>query len=231
MSSYNKRYAHFGYVLVATMFVCFVTFFSFVACEDKKKEELVQKTAKRKKEIADSIKKEKEYEESKKPYNRVGKYVYVDYYGVIHVKVNCDYINFIANTYGSYTDEDGNEVDASKDIRHGSGVKRIQLKDFNKAMLSNSCHHCIDDDMYEYLKNYKEAPKNFIKSTSPVYVYIRSTKFETSIYYHKRKDCKGLTLENGTTKKINITKADLRLMKPCGICCDKMPIKGVKWSE
>lgn len=121
----------------------------------KSNEAAEKKKVERQKEIADSISKAKEYAESKKPCNRVGKYVYLDYYGVVHIDNDCVFINFIANTYGSYTDEDGNAVDASKKIRHGSGVKRILLKDFNKSMLKNACHNCIDDDIYDYLENFK----------------------------------------------------------------------------
>lgn len=132
----------------------------FVYSNIKSDEAAEKKRVERQKQVADSIAQAKKDAESKKPCNRIGKYVYVDYFGVVHAERNCGLINFVADTYGSYTDEDGNEVDANKDIRHGSGVKRIMLKDFNKAMLANSCHDCIDDDMYEYLMKYGTTAKS-----------------------------------------------------------------------
>lgn len=98
----------------------------------KSNEAAEKKKVERQKEIADSISKAKEYAESKKPCNRVGKYVYVDQVGVLHTELRCGAINEGGTLSGYATDEDGDEVDVSRSIKCGSGVKRILLKDMNQ---------------------------------------------------------------------------------------------------
>lgn len=88
-------------------------------------------------EIADSIAQAKKDAESKKPCNRVGKYVYVDQVGVLHTELSCGAINEGGTLSGYATDEDGDDVDVSRSIKCGSGVKRILLKDMDKSLLKN----------------------------------------------------------------------------------------------
>ena len=126
----------------------------------KSNEAAEKKKVERQKEIADSISKAKEYAESKKPCNRVGKYVYVDQVGVLHTELRCGAINEGGTLSGYATDEDGDDVDVSRNIKCGSGVKRILLKDMDKSLLKKSCHICIDDDMYEFLKQYGVSAKS-----------------------------------------------------------------------
>lgn len=121
----------------------------------KSNEAAEKKKVERQKEIADSISKAKEYTESKKPCNRVGKYVYVDQVGVLHTELRCGAINEGGTLSGYATDEDGDDVEVSRSIKCGSGVKRILLKDMDKSLLKKSCHICIDDDIYDYLENFK----------------------------------------------------------------------------
>ncbi len=177
MTSYNKQNNHFGYVLVATAFFLFCGFVAFVSCEDKKQEELVKKAAERKKEIVDSIALAKKDAESKKPCNRVGKYVYVDQVGVLHTELRCGAINEGGTLSGYATDEDGDEVDVSRSIKCGSGVKRILLKDMNKSLLKKSCHICIDDDMYEFLIQYGVSIPEKKKITGVNWVSDSKSKF------------------------------------------------------
>ena len=153
MNNNDRQKTNYGYVIVAA-FVIFLGFLAFVSCEDKKKEELAQKVSERKKEIADSIAQAKEYAERQKPCNRVGKYVYVDQVGVLHTELRCGAINEGGTLSGYATDENGDNVDVSRSIKCGSGVNRILLKDMDKSLLKKSCHKCIDDDMYEFLKQY-----------------------------------------------------------------------------
>ena len=160
MNSYDKQNNHFGYGLVATAFFVFCGFIAFVSCEDKKQEELAKKAAERKKEIVDSIAQAKKDAESKKPCNRVGKYVYVDQVGVLHTELRCGAINEGGTLSGYATDEDGDDVDVSRSIKCGSGVKRILLKGMDKSLLKKSCHICIDDDMYEFLVQYGVSAKS-----------------------------------------------------------------------
>ena len=120
----------------------------------KSNEAADKKKVERKKEIADSIAQAKKNAESKKPCNRVGKYVYIDQVGVLHINLRCRAINEGGTLSGYVTDENGDDVDVSRSIKCGSGVKRILLKDMDKSLLKKSCHICIDDDMYDYLKKY-----------------------------------------------------------------------------
>ena len=145
---------------MATAFFVFCGFIAFVSCEDKKQEELAKKAAERKKEIVDSIAQAKKDAESKKPCNRVGKYVYVDQVGVLHTELRCGAINEGGTLSGYATDEDGDDVDVSRSIKCGSGVKRILLKGMDKSLLKKSCHICIDDDMYEFLVQYGVSAKS-----------------------------------------------------------------------
>ena len=126
----------------------------------KSKKNLQKKAAERKKEIVDSIAQAKKDAESKKPCNRVGKYVYVDQVGVLHTELRCGAINEGGTLSGYATDEDGDDVDVSRSIKCGSGVKRILLKGMDKSLLKKSCHICIDDDMYEFLVQYGVSAKS-----------------------------------------------------------------------
>ena len=127
----------------------------FVAYSNIKSDEAAEKKkVERQMEIADSIAQAKKDAESKKPCNRVGKYVYVDQVGVLHTELRCGAINEGGTLSGYATDEDGDDVEVSRSIKCGSGVKRILLKDMDKSLLKKSCHICIDDDMYEFLKQY-----------------------------------------------------------------------------
>lgn len=128
----------------------------FVAYSNIKSDEAAEKKkVERQMEIADSIAQAKKDAESKKPCNRVGKYVYVDQVGVLHTELRCGAINEGGTLSGYATDEDGDDVDVSRSIKCGSGVKRILLKNMNKSLLKKACHICIDDDMYDYLENFK----------------------------------------------------------------------------
>lgn len=126
----------------------------------KSNESAEKKKVERQKEIADSIAQAKKDEESKKPCNRVGKYVYVDQVGVLHTELRCGAINEGGTLSGYATDEDGDDVEVSRSIKCGSGVKRILLKDMDKSLLKKSCHICIDDDMYEFLIQYGVSAKS-----------------------------------------------------------------------
>lgn len=133
----------------------------FVAYSNIKSDEAAEKEkVERNKEIDDSIAQVKEYTESQKPCNRVGKYVYVDQVGVLHTKLHCGAINEGGTISGYATDEDGDNVDISRNIKCGSGVNRILLKDMDKSLLKKSCHKCIDDDMYEFLVQYGVSAKS-----------------------------------------------------------------------
>lgn len=126
----------------------------------KSNEAAEKKKVERQKEIADSIAQAKKDAESKKPCNRVGKYVYVDQVGVLHTELRCGAINEGGTLSGYATDEDGDDVEVSRSIKCGSGVKRILLKDMDKSLLKKSCHICIDDDMYEFLIQYGVSAKS-----------------------------------------------------------------------
>lgn len=126
----------------------------------KSNESAEKKKVERQKEIADSIAQAKKDAESKKPCNRVGKYVYVDQVGVLHTELRCGAINEGGTLSGYATDEDGDDVEVSRSIKCGSGVKRILLKDMDKSLLKKSCHICIDDDMYEFLIQYGVSAKS-----------------------------------------------------------------------
>lgn len=133
----------------------------FVAYSNIKSDEAAEKKkVERQMEIADSIAQAKKDAESKKPCNRVGKYVYVDQVGVLHTELSCGAINEGGTLSGYATDEDGDDVDVSRSIKCGSGVKRILLKDMDKSLLKKSCHICIDDDMYEFLVQYGVSAKS-----------------------------------------------------------------------
>lgn len=121
----------------------------------KSNEAAEKKKVERQKEVADSIAQAKNDAESRKPCNRVGKYVYIDQVGVLHINLRCRAINEGGTLSGYVTDENGDDVDVSRSIKCGSGVKRILLKNMDKSLLKNSCHICIDDDMYDYLENFK----------------------------------------------------------------------------
>ena len=160
------------------IFVILIIGGGFVAYSNIKSDEAAEKKkVERQKEIADSISKAKEYAESKKPCNRVGKYVYVDQVGVLHTELHCGAINEGGTLSGYATDEDGDDVDVSRSIKCGSGVKRILLKDMNKSLLKKSCHICIDDDMYEFLIQYGVSIPEKKKITGVNWVSDSKSKF------------------------------------------------------
>ena len=150
----------------------------FVAYSNIKSDEAAEKEkVERNKEIADSIAQVKEYTESQKPCNRIGKYVYVDQVGVLHTELHCGAINEGGTLSGYATDEDGDDVDVSRSIKCGSGVKRILLKDMNKSLLKKSCHICIDDDMYEFLMKYGVSIPEKKKITGVNWISDSKSKF------------------------------------------------------
>ena len=150
----------------------------FVAYSNIKSDEAAEKKkVERQMEIADSIAQAKKDAESKKPCNRVGKYVYVDQVGVLHTELHCGAINEGGTLSGYATDEDGDDVDVSRSIKCGSGVKRILLKDMNKSLLKKSCHICIDDDMYEFLIQYGVSIPEKKKITGVNWVSDSKSKF------------------------------------------------------
>lgn len=150
----------------------------FVAYSNIKSDEAAEKKkVERQMEIADSIAQAKKDAESKKPCNRVGKYVYVDQVGVLHTELRCGAINEGGTLSGYATDEDGDDVDVSRSIKCGSGVKRILLKNMNKSLLKKSCHICIDDDMYEFLIQYGVSIPEKKKITGVNWVSDSKSKF------------------------------------------------------
>ena len=150
----------------------------FVAYSNIKSDEAAEKKkVERQMEIADSIAQAKKDAESKKPCNRVGKYVYVDQVGVLHTELRCGAINEGGTLSGYATDEDGNDVDVSRSIKCGSGVKRILLKDMDKSLLKKSCHICIDDDMYEFLIQYGVSIPEKKKITGVNWISDSKSKF------------------------------------------------------
>lgn len=150
----------------------------FVAYSNIKSDEAAEKKkVERQMEIADSIAQAKKDAESKKPCNRVGKYVYVDQVGVLHTELHCGAINEGGTLSGYATDEDGDDVDVSRSIKCGSGVKRILLKDMNKSLLKKSCHICIDDDMYEFLIQYGVSIPEKKKKTGVNWISDSKSKF------------------------------------------------------
>lgn len=150
----------------------------FVAYSNIKSDEAAEKKkVERQMEIADSIAQAKKDAESKKPCNRVGKYVYVDQVGVLHTELRCGAINEGGTLSGYATDEDGDDVDVSRSIKCGSGVKRILLKNMDKSLLKKSCHICIDDDMYEFLIQYGVSIPEKKKITGVNWVSDSKSKF------------------------------------------------------
>ena len=145
---YNKSNRFLSNTIVPTIIFLSLV---FVSCEYNKNENA---SLERKKEIADSTRKANEEYEKNKPCNRIGKYIYIDQLDVLHTRLHCGGINDGGTLSGSTTDENGEEVEVSSRIKCGSGVERIKLKDLDKSLLENSCHNCIDDDMYDYLKKY-----------------------------------------------------------------------------
>ena len=160
------------------IFVILIIGGGFVAYSNIKSDEAAEKKkVERQMEIADSIAQAKKDAESKKPCNRVGKYVYVDQVGVLHTELHCGAINEGGTLSGYATDEDGDDVDVSRSIKCGSGVKRILLKDMNKSLLKKSCHICIDDDMYEFLIQYGVSIPEKKKITGVNWVSDSKSKF------------------------------------------------------
>ena len=160
------------------IFVILIIGGGFVAYSNIKSDEAAEKKkVERQMEIADSIAQAKKDAESKKPCNRVGKYVYVDQVGVLHTELHCGAINEGGTLSGYATDEDGDDVDVSRSIKCGSGVKRILLKDMNKSLLKKSCHICIDDDMYEFLIQYGVSLPEKKKITGVNWVSDSKSKF------------------------------------------------------
>lgn len=150
----------------------------FVAYSNIKSDEAAEKKkVERQMEIADSIAQAKKDAECKKPCNRVGKYVYVDQVGVLHTELRCGAINEGGTLSGYATDEDGDDVDVSRSIKCGSGVKRILLKNMNKSLLKKACHICIDDDMYEFLIQYGVSIPEKKKITGVNWVSDSKSKF------------------------------------------------------
>lgn len=240
MVVYKKHNTYFGYVLIGIFFACLVCFAFFISCEDKKREELERKAAERKKEMADSIAQQAEKDaESNRPCNRVGKYVYIDQLGVLHTKSHCNHINDGGSLDGYVTDEDGNTVDVSKDIKCGSGVNRVLLKDMNKSLLVKSCSYCIDDKMYEYLKNYGtleglfDESANTEEDSESAGVELKKDVFGKpnvsvgSVYictggsskrYHCDRRCKGLSNCTGAIEAVSEEEAGDMGRTPCKIC-------------
>lgn len=239
MVSYRKQNTYFGYVLIATFLVCLVCFAFFISCEDKKQEELARKAAERKKEMADSIVLAEKDAESNRPCNRVGKYVYIDQLGVLHTKIHCNHINDGGSLDGYVTDEDGDAVDVSKNIKCGSGVNRVLLKDMNKSLLVKSCSYCIDDKMYEYLKKYGtidglfDESNNATEESESVGVELKKDGFEKSnvsvgsVYictggsskcYHYDRGCKGLSRCSGEIEAVSEKEAEEMGRTACKIC-------------
>ena len=160
------------------IFVILIIGGGFVAYSNIKSDEAAEKKkVERQMEIADSIAQAKKDAESKKPCNRVGKYVYVDQVGVLHTELHCGAINEGGTLSGYATDEDGDDVDVSRSIKCGSGVKRILLKDMNKSLLKKSCHICIDDDMSEFLIQYGVSIPEKKKITGVNWVSDSKSKF------------------------------------------------------
>ena len=160
------------------IFVILIIGGGFVAYSNIKSDEAAEKKkVERQMEIADSIAQAKKDAESKKPCNRVGKYVYIDQVGVLHTELHCGAINEGGTLSGYATDEDGDDVDVSRSIKCGSGVKRILLKDMNKSLLKKSCHICIDDDMYEFLIQYGVSIPEKKKITGVNWVSDSKSKF------------------------------------------------------
>ena len=92
-------------------------------------------------------------------------------------ELHCGAINEGGTLSGYDTDEDGDDVDVSRSIKCGSGVKRILLKDMNKSLLKKSCHICIDDDMYEFLIQYGVSVPEKKKITGVNWVSDSKSKF------------------------------------------------------
>lgn len=150
----------------------------FVVYSNIKSDEAAEKKkVERQMEITDSIAQAKKDAESKKPCNRVGKYVYVDQVGVLHTELHCGAINEGGTLSGYATDEDGDDVEVSRSIKCGSGVKRILLKDMDKSLLKKSCHICIDDDMYEFLIQYSASIPEKKKITGVNWISDSKSKF------------------------------------------------------
>ncbi len=65
----------------------------------------------------------------------VGDYVYLDEDGTLHADRNCFKIGVLAS-----------------EITKSSALRRVPLNELTKAMLNKSCNECINDVMYENLK-------------------------------------------------------------------------------
>lgn len=87
-------------------------------------------------------KKEKELNEYKAERRRIGKYLYVDVFGTIHLHHDC--FVFVARKFGDAEDEV---------TPVSSGVRRVLVSDFSGNDIRNGelCQECIDDDIYERL--------------------------------------------------------------------------------
>ena len=132
------------------LLLIFIPLLLLASCNDGKKK-AAEAASKKTKE--DSIAHMKKDSISSLPQNRVGKYVYLDNYGVLHTRLGCVRINYVSSTTKEVTDDDGNLIDETSDVRHGSGVKRVPLDGITISMLQNACHYCVKDDMYDYLRN------------------------------------------------------------------------------
>lgn len=183
-----------------------------VACSEDKSSTAEE----RRKEIVDSIKQDKADKEKNKPKNRIGKYVYIDHFAVTHVNLHCSYINYVGNESGTSTDEEGNQIDVDRNIRHGSGVERVLLKDYDKELLANACKSCVDDDMYEYLQKYGTLEGLFgeeeDESKEMVYATLSGTK------YHKTADCSALKRSKSNVDEISVVQAESEGKEPCRRC-------------
>lgn len=151
MVNCKRQNSLFDYTLLFVLFFMLSSFSIFISCGNKNEKEEDM----RKKEIADSVKQAREDAEAMKPSNRVGKYVYLDCLKVLHVKLRCSHINDGGSLDGITIDEDGDEVDVTKNIKNGSGVKRIPTLILDKRLLENCCRYCIDDAVYNYLVDYE----------------------------------------------------------------------------
>lgn len=141
---YLKQYIS----LKAAAYVIFSISIVFTSCGNK---EPKSEVSERRNEVADSIK----AAETNKPYNKVGKYVYVDQLGVLHIRLHCRGINEGGNLSGCVTNEDCDNIDVSRDVKCGSGVDRILLEEMDKSLLKKSCRFCVDDEVFDYLKEFR----------------------------------------------------------------------------
>lgn len=152
------------------------------------------------------------------PANRVGKYVYIDLYLVTHTRLDCPYINYAGNVSGASSNEDGNKTNVKNGIRHGSGIDRVLLKDYDKEMLCNACKHCVDDKMYEYLQKYDTVDGSgdmFAADEGMAYTTAKSKR------YHRTLNCNAIKRSTSEIEDISVEQAEEEGKTPCRICYKK----------